>query len=158
MIKRIFCAVGLSLSAFSLCAQSTTPVAGGSAKNDQSGSMSYTVGQVDYLYSHSSQGNAVAGVQQPFDENLAFHSTCDGVELTLYPNPTVADFYVISDALDVKYPYMLSDMTGKILQEGNLDGEYTTIPMSGIVNGTFLLRIKCGDGKDDYSVFKVVKN
>lgn len=149
---------GLCFSVGSLCAQSTTPVAGGSAKNNQSGSMSYTVGQVDYLYSHSSEGNAVAGVQQPFDENLAFHSSCDGVELTLYPNPTVADFYVISDALDVKYPYILSDMTGKILQEGTLDGEYTTIPMSGIVSGTFLLKISCGDGKDDYSVFKVVKN
>lgn len=158
MIKRIFFAVGLSLSAVSLCAQSTTPVAGGSDQNEKSGSMSYTIGQVDYLYSHSMYASSVAGVQQPVDENLMSHSSCDGVALTLYPNPTVADFYVVSDVLDVKYPYMLCDMTGKVLQEGNLDGEYTTIPMSGIVNGTFLLRIKCGDGKDDYSVFKVVKN
>lgn len=158
MIKRIFFAVGLNLSAVSLCAQSTTPVAGGSAKNDQSGSMSYTVGQMDYLYSHSNQASAVAGVQQPVDENLVEHSTCDGVELTVFPIPTVANLQVVSDLQDVRYPFYLTDMTGKLFFEGTLDGEYTTIPTESLTPGAYLLKIVCGEGKKDYTTIKVIKN
>ncbi|MCQ2330912.1 MAG: T9SS type A sorting domain-containing protein [Paludibacteraceae bacterium] len=158
MIKRIFFAVGLSLSAVSLCAQSTTPVAGGSDQNEKSGSMSYTIGQVDYLYSHSMYASSVAGVQQPVDENLVEHSTCDGVELTVFPIPTVANLQVVSDLQDVRYPFYLTDMTGKLFFEGTLDGEYTTIPTESLTPGAYLLKIVCGEGKKDYTTIKVIKN
>lgn len=156
MIKRMFLAVGLSLPVGSLCAQSTMPASGGTARG-ANGSVSYTVGQVDYLFSSSISGNAVAGVQQPFDDNTAYHTNCDGVELTIFPNPTSADLYVSCDVLDASYPYMLTDMIGKILFEGELQGEYTTIPTSKLIDGAYLLKIICGEGKDDNSVFKIIK-
>lgn len=162
MIKQFMIAVGLCLMAGFFCAplsaQSTTPVCGGTAKTEKSGSMSFTIGQVDYLYSHSNIASSVAGVQQPFDENLLFHETCDGVELSLYPNPTVGDIFIISEEQDAQYPYILTDVSGRVWQEGHLDGEYTTIPMDAVVRGTYLLKIICGEGKKDFSVFKVIKN
>ena len=122
-VKTVFLVAGLLLATGSLCAQSTMPVCGGSDTNVQTGSMSYTIGQVDYLFSQSANGSAVAGVQQPFDENTAYHTSCDGVELTVYPNPTSENVYVVCDALDASYSYMVTDMTGKLFLVGRLEGE-----------------------------------
>lgn len=157
MTKRTLFAVGLCLMAESLCAQTTIPVGGGSNRNDETGSVSFSVGQVDYQFSASESGSAVAGVQQPFDDNTAYHTNCDGVELTIYPNPTSADVYISCDVLDAAYPYMLTELTGRILFEGNLAGEYTTVATSKLIAGSYLLKIICGEGKDDNSVFKIIK-
>lgn len=157
MVKRVFLITVLNLIVATICAQSAIPASGGTVKNDAQGSVSFTVGQIDYLFSKSTSGNAVAGVQQPFDENTAYHVDCDGVELTVYPNPTSADLYVVSDVLNVSFPYYLSDLNGKIFLEGNLNGDYTIVPTASLGAGGYLLTIVYGDGKDDVSTFKIIK-
>lgn len=157
MVKRIFFITLLNLIVATLCAQSTIPASGGTGKSGSKGSVSYTVGQIDYLFCKSTSGNAVAGVQQPFDENTAYHIDCDGVELTVYPNPTSADVYVVCDVLNVSFPYYLSDLNGKIFLRGNLNGDYTVVPTAYLGTGDYLLSVVYGDGKDDVSTFKIIK-
>lgn len=141
-----------------LSAQSNTVVCGGSDKNSKTGDMSYTIGQVDYLYTKNAYGGAVAGVNQPYEENFAHHLNCDGVELTLFPNPVHDNFYVQADIVDVHYAYVLTDAIGKLISEGKLTGEYTSFSLTGHPAGTYFLKIKYGGGSDDYSTFKIIKN
>lgn len=158
LVKRVAVVLVFSFVAGFLSAQSTTPVCGGSDKNFRTGSMSYTVGQVDYQLSQSKTNIAIAGVQQPFDENIAYNTTCDGIELMLYPNPITENAYVVCDALDASYAYTVTDMTAKLFIEGHLEGEYTTIPMTQLTPGAYLLKIVCGEGEEDFTVFKIFKN
>lgn len=142
----------------SLSAQSNTVVCAGADKNSKVGDMSYTIGQVDYLYTKNSHGGAVAGVNQPYEENFAHHLNCDGVELTLFPNPVHDNFYVQADLVDVHYSYVLTDVIGKLIAEGKLTGEYTAFSLTGYPAGTYYLKIKYGSGSEDYSTFKIIKD
>lgn len=112
-MKHTFIAV-IFLTSYTANAQKNTVSTGGDASGSN-GSVSYTVGQIDYLYVDNGTHNANAGVQQPFEfyavgiDELQFVTS-------LYPNPTHDQLH-----LNIDQPNNLSckiyDAAGKLVHE-----------------------------------------
>jgi hypothetical protein len=72
----------------------------------------------------------------------------------VYPNPA-ADFITISlDQIDSNLKYVLSDITGEQILTGQINEKQTTIPITSIKSGLYLLKICNDSGCNTYSIIK----
>ncbi|MCQ2193128.1 MAG: T9SS type A sorting domain-containing protein [Paludibacteraceae bacterium] len=131
-------------------------VAGGESSKNEHGSISFTIGQIDYLNAKANNGTYSGGVQQPADTELFdIKKMCDGVQITITPNPTPNEISIVTDDDYVSYSYELYDVTTKLLSKGEISGGYEKLDMTNLVDGVYLLKINCGG--DEYATFKIVK-
>lgn len=149
---------GILISASTLSyAQSNTVASGGDASGS-GGTLSYTIGQIDYNNQTSASGNTNQGVQQPFE----FYKITSGidesslVDVSLYPNPT--NEYIIlkiNTSLD-NLNYNLYDMTGRIVSKGIISSNETKIDARDYVPGQYQLIIN--QKEIEIESFKIIKN
>ncbi|MCF6306600.1 MAG: T9SS type A sorting domain-containing protein [Flavobacteriaceae bacterium] len=59
-------------------------------------------------------------------------------KLTVYPNPSNGIFNISHNFITSETPYQISDITGKIIQQGNITGEQSQIDISQSQNGVYL--------------------
>ena len=89
--KKVFALAGLLLSIglLQLQAQNNSVTAGGDASGS-GGSISYSIGQVDYIQATGSGGTANQGVQQPIEIYVLGNDEFSNIELSavIFPNPT----------------------------------------------------------------------
>lgn len=72
----------------------------------------------------------------------------------VYPNPA-DDFITISlDQIDSNLIYILSDITGEQILTGQINEKQTSIPITSIKSGLYLLKICSDSGCNTYSVIK----
>jgi hypothetical protein len=138
--------------------QQTLTPAGGEA-NGTGGTVSFTTGQIRNVTLESSAGIVSEGVQQPY-EILEVTGTgiSDGISLDaeLYPNP--AGDYIV---LKVDHPsseglsYQLVNMSGQVLEKGNLTQHETRIDMTRRGAATYLLQIFYQS--NEAKAFKIIK-
>lgn len=147
----------ISATTFSF-SQSNTVAAGGDASG-AGGSLSYSIGQIDYTNQTSASGNIHQGVQQPFEfyKNTSSIDEMNSPEMTLYPNPT-REFIIlnISSALLDKLTYDLYDMTGKLVSTGIIVSNETTIDTRNYAPGEYHLSIS--QQNEQIQSFKIIKN
>lgn len=149
------CLTCLALNSFS---QSNTVAAGGNASSS-AGSVSFTVGQIDYISQSGSGGNLNQGVQQPFEI-----SSTDGIydqnfsiSLTIGPNPT-SDILILSStiALEDDFHFYLFDLNGKTIIEKTKLSHYEEISLAHLPVGIYNLIVK--DSEKEIKLFKIIKN
>lgn len=58
--------------------------------------------------------------------------------LIVYPNPSNGKFNITHDFIASESPYQILDITGKLIQKGNLFGEHTLLDISQFENGIYL--------------------
>lgn len=96
-------------------AQTNTVAAGGDISNT-SGSVSYTIGQIDYISQTGSSGDINQGVQQPY-EIFALNSVNEissEISLIVGPNPTMDKLILTTDQTkNEDLFYSLFDNNGK---------------------------------------------
>lgn len=121
-------------------------VASGGEGSGSGGTVSYSIGQVSYETYNGSNGNLNQGVQQPFEIfvtliNPEFLS--DLTTITLLPNPavntvvlSVSDWNTIEGAL-----YNLTDITGKIIEKGNINSKDTSLDVSKLPEACYFLNV-----------------
>nr|MBS0037311.1 T9SS type A sorting domain-containing protein [Saprospiraceae bacterium] len=160
-VKKIIFGFGLFLflgfGTVQLQAQQAVVPAGGNASGN-SGSVSYTVGQVFYQTIDGPSAYATEGVQQPYEiYNL---TSVENLELTLevsiFPNPT-SDYLIIEldESVDRSMNYAVFDVSGKQVDNQLLSGIRTAIPTAGLSSGTYFIAIFREGEK--INTFKVVK-
>ncbi|MFH0866528.1 MAG: T9SS type A sorting domain-containing protein [Bacteroidota bacterium] len=149
------CLLGWGASSF---AQSGTVSAGGTATGT-GGSVTYTIGETNYINTTGFGGTITQGLQQPFEIYLP-----DGIEenslqteIGLYPNPT--NEYVIlsvtdADAIDLRY--QLYDVLGSLLLDKEIVGTETSIYMENYATATYFLKVL--NSKNESKEFKIIKN
>lgn len=71
--------------------------------------------------------------------------------LSISPNPFKDNFTINSAIVLQKEPYVIFDISGKILQKGTLSGSHFNIPLSGVQKGMYFLNIT-------NSTYKLIKN
>jgi hypothetical protein len=71
---------------------------------------------------------------------------------TLYPNPVV-DYLYLNNTPPGQYT--ITDMSGRVLRQGELSAGSNTIPMGGMAAGVYMIELSTEDGKRE--VRKVVK-
>lgn len=120
--------------------QSNTLSGGGDASGS-GGSVSYSIGQIDYSNSSGSGGSYNQGVQQPYEYFSAGLATPDQFKLSLYPNPT-SDYILIESLIHIdNLHYQLTDMNGKILLENVLNETETVLSLKEFAAGTYQLNV-----------------
>jgi hypothetical protein len=164
--KEIWIAVYVSISAASLQAQQAIVTAGGNSANN-SGSVSYSVGQTVYTYLVGTNGSVYQGVQLPYEISTVMSTSTaikEVVGITLnciaYPNP-VAD--VLTLAVDdnaffinSRVTLQIIDMSGKILDEQVIADPQTNISMINYTPGLYFLQVE--QNNNVIKTFKIIKH
>ncbi len=124
------------------------------------GKVSASIGQVFVNTNSSGSYYLVEGVQQPYEisvitSNEELHEIAE--QITVFPNPFI-------DAVNIKFEnglatnkcYVLVDMNGKLVRQGNINDNETQIDAAFLVKGTYLLSVV--SDKTLVKSFKIVKN
>jgi len=157
-IKFQFAFWATMLCAYSLQAQQSTTAAGGEASSTN-GTVSFSVGQVNYEAFENQDGISVsAGVQQSYQVFTGNDEITSGlnVNLVVFPNPTRDLITLRIDELpnETLY-YHLFDNTGKTLLTRQITSTDSFIDMARWPVATYHLRVMSKDAL--VKSFKIVK-
>jgi len=139
-------------------AQEHTMASGGNASGS-GGTVSYSIGQIDYVEASGSGGFANQGVQQPIEIYSLGVDENNNIELTtmMYPNPTT-NFVTLSitNELASDLSYHLSDLNGRIIKSDVVRSNQTTISMEELQAATYFLVV--ANNQSPLKIFKLIKN
>lgn len=134
-------------------------VSAGASASGTSGSVSYTIGQVDYTTATGGGVSITEGVNQPYEISIITGAENTSIQLhySVYPNPsrdhvTLLLENVSTDALS----YSLSTIQGKQLLLQKIENPSTVIPMEELANGIYFIRLF--NNNEEIKSFKVIKN
>ena len=142
----------------SLYGQVAVTPSGGNVRS-QSGSFSYTVGQVFYNSVSSASSVISEGVQQPWEITvISGIPEAYGISLNVlaFPNPVVDYLTLKMDGYNPEgITYQLFDMSGKLLESKAVYGPETRISMASKHPATYILRVV--DKHREIKAFRIVK-
>jgi hypothetical protein len=147
----------LFLLSANVIAQSSVNTSGGDASSAD-GSMSFTIGQVDFSNYANSSGEINLGVQQPFEILLvSVHENALNWHVDVYPNPTVDKVFVrMEDHSFGNIKYELYDATGRLLLSGTVEETIQAIEMERFSPATYLLKLSSNHAT--LKTFRLIKN
>lgn len=138
-------------------AQSGTITAGGDATGS-GGSVSFSVGQMDYISISSTDGTVYQGLQHPYEISevtSVSHQLLD-IAASLHPNPVKDYLYLnVPDELWQGLKITLIDIQGRSIHEEQLVDQTTIIAMQEMMPGTYFLIIQ--NEKNQIKSFKIIK-
>jgi hypothetical protein len=151
-----FCLVLFGVRA--LNAQENTDALGGMGYGP-GGSVSYSIGQIDYETATGTGGTITEGLQQPYEILIISGIEDNNINLNLevYPNPTT-DLIVLSvdNVNTLNMYYTIYNIEGKLIEKQELGGSKTTITMKELSNGIYFIKVL--QKNTELKVFKVIKN
>jgi len=156
MKNHLLC-TGMLLSGFAFGQQNAVTSGGDASGNG--GSVSYSVGQIDYISASGSSGNINQGVQQPFEIfSVGIEEIQFDVNVSLFPNPAVDQVIISLEAWEnYKNPvYNVTDEQGRIVRQGTITLTETSVQVSDLANACYYLNVSV----DNQLVksFKLVKS
>lgn len=158
MKKVMFTACLIGIISPSLKAQQGTVAAGGNASGTN-GSLSYSIGQIDYINISTAGGTITEGLQQPYEIYVitGIDQSAINLNFKVYPNPT-ADHVMLTAATlnNQPFSYILTDGQGKHLFHEKLIGNAAKIPMGELPSGIYFIQVI--DNDREIKSFKVIKN
>jgi hypothetical protein len=139
-------------------AQESANAAGGDATGS-GGTVAYSVGQVVYTAKSDPSGTVSQGVQQAYEIlSVGINETELNISLSVFPNPTADNLTLqISDYNNEKLTYQLSDMQGKLVNNGQVTAQQTQINTSSLPSATYFINVVNQENKKVQS-FKIIKN
>lgn len=149
----IFIFVGITF--YSISQQNSVP-SGGSASG-AGGSVSYSVGQLDYTSISGSTGNVNQGVQQPYEIYLVSGIQENFSPVTaVFPNPTNGLLTIQLKEVNQPLTIQLLDLTGRVIISSSLNSMETSIDLSNYASGEYLLNVTSGDAI--LNTLKIIKH
>jgi hypothetical protein len=138
-------------------AQSNT-VTTGSDSSNASGSISYSLGQIDYIASSSASTFMNQGVQQPFEiVTLSGNEIIDvQISAQVYPNPSVNQLIIsIQNYNYENLSYTLFDIRGRQIVGGKIINLETIVNMQPYASAAYILKL--ADNNKEIKTFKIIK-
>ncbi|MEI6766680.1 MAG: T9SS type A sorting domain-containing protein [Bacteroidota bacterium] len=148
----------LCAGVMNLTAQVSTASSGGDATGP-GGSVSYTIGQLDYVQSSGGGATVSQGVQQPYEIFSSSVEEMKGIELSasVMPNPVEG---VLTLTIDENHyqnlRWSLFDMQGRQIGNNAITSAVTTFQMGDLSSGNYFLKIS--DNQKEIKSFKIIKN
>ncbi len=133
-------------------------VASGGDYNGSNGTVSFSIGQIDYLNITSANGNVNQGVQQPYQilDNSIDQSDLN-VNITIGPNPSLNDLTVVTDFTNMKeVSGYISDQNGKIVKEKQILNSNPSFHLGDLSSGIYFLTLE--QNNQILKSFKIIKN
>lgn len=139
-----------------LFAQQSVNSSGGNGSGT-GGSLSFSLGQIDYVYANGSNGSVSQGVQQPFEIFMLGTNEIPEItlELSIYPNPTIDILYIKNKNVALEFIYQLFDVTGKLIASSTKMMRQDQIDVSSFQSGTYILNIKTNNNAS--KSYKIIK-
>lgn len=142
------------------CFGQSDVMSAGQSVSGTTGSVSYSVGQANYIHISGESGKVNQGVQQP---NLTFTVATEdpGLEniATLFPNPANESLYLKLDnqsSLQMDhFEYQLLDIKGELIKKQSIIDPLTNIQVAELTSGTYLLRVY--KNSEHQQSFKLIK-
>ncbi|KJD34628.1 hypothetical protein PK35_02290 [Tamlana nanhaiensis] len=135
--------------------------AAGHSVDNNSGSISFSIGQVFYASTSNSNFNLNEGVQQmlvPINtSNEDNNSEKVAIDMVIYPNPTT-DFVTLKAAglnFSKLNAYRIFNYQGKLIQESPIKLNETKIDLNYVTSGLYLIQVFVDDQL--WNTFKIVK-
>jgi len=159
-LKRILECFLIAICGGTFCdAQQTISTAGGEA-NGAGGTVSFTIGQMDYITLTSNSGIVSLGVQQPFEILvISGIDEAEGIslEISVYPNP-ISDFLrlKLGSYNFEKLYFKLYDFNGSLVRTGEILSKETVIQTGDLAPAVYYLQIN--DNENEVKTFKIIKN
>ena len=126
----------------------------GDSYTDSSASIDFTIGEVVSFTGSSIESNITQGFHQT---NWSFVSVVNHVpryEATIYPNPA-EDFLNIQASLYENVSYLLYDEMGKLILQGRLLSEKTSLDVNQLATGRYSLILN--NSKENLKTFNIIK-
>ncbi len=143
------------LCALTVSAQVGT-VAGGGDGTSSSGSIAFSLGQIDYAAASNGTGAINAGIQQPYE---IFVSAVDKdyaeLKMELFPNPATHFLNLSLGELIPNLHYQLISLDGRLIQDIQVIQNITQIDLQALPSAAYILNI-LNDAKI-VKTFKVIK-
>jgi hypothetical protein len=156
--KKILFGTGLVLGTLGMHAQQNTVASGGEAIG-LGGSVSFSVGQIDYITATGSGGRMTQGIQQPFEiYPVGVNDLKIELLASVFPNPT-RDGVTLRIPADMSVSdmgYRIFDLLGNLVMDKKVEGLDTVIDMADLSNATYLLKVY--NKENDLTTFKIIKN
>ena len=122
-----------------------------------SGSVSNSIGQLFYNTIVSNDGQVSAGVQQTYTVTNVGLNTNTLNNISVYPNPVSNNLTLtISNSID-NFGYNLYDFQGKLIIDGIILSEETTVSTSNLSGGTYFINVYNKQNQKSQT-FKIIKN
>lgn len=134
-------------------------VASGATAIGTTGTVTFSVGQLDYQTHNGSTGTITQGVQQPFEINPLAMDEVPQTQLTamVYPNPTVHNVTLLIKEYDfTNLEYLLIDVQGRIISKEKITQNETQINMAWLASAQYYLYLT--EGAKKIKSFKIIKN
>lgn len=120
-----------------------------------SGSVSYTIGQIDYASIPGSFIILYLGVQQVYDPYLV--SIDETTDISIWPNPVSTTLNIeVKSTKNLGILYQLYTIDGKLLLSKQSSDNRTSINMMSYAQATYVLMVRYADKKT--LKFKIIKN
>lgn len=148
----------LIVNTFTISAQENTITTGGESTGTN-GSVSYTIGQPFYTEVADQDNYLIEGVQQPYEVSIisGVENNTVNLSITAFPNPTTNYFTLESENWsDNATFYTVSNISGVLIQRGEIENKTTQIDISTLPNSTYFVTIK--DSKTVLKTFQVIKH
>jgi len=149
----------LSLNSKKAHSQQASTTTGGDIF-DTGGSVSYSIGQIDYTTNVGANGTISQGVQQPYEISvITAINASDKIELNanIYPNPTIDIILLTINKNKLENcSYQLFDNCGKILESKKISICTIEITMQQYASAIYYLKII--NNKEEIKTFKIIKN
>lgn len=155
--KILLLCVALQTGALGAFSQSNIVSAGGDASSS-SGSVSFSIGQVDYVQASSASGSISLGVQQPFEffQIIGVEELGRELNISAFPNPTSEFVQIQLDGNISNLQLHLYDAIGNLIQATNMNAIQVTLDLSSFSNGIYYLRVLNAENKQVKTI-KLIK-
>ena len=118
-------------------------VAAGGKASGTGGSVSYSIGQIDYKTTSGTDYTVNEGLQQPFEVSVVGIDEQPSIQLTAaaYPNPATQNLTLQLDASQSGLYYQLFDNNGKLLSSEQITSNKTVINMCTLATSEYFLKV-----------------
>ncbi len=155
-MKKYYLTIALISCGIHLNAQQNT-VASGNDATGTGGSVSITIGQIDYQSNSGTGGTINQGVQQPYEIfDVISVNELDLLITTIFPNPTNGIVQLTVSSIENNLEYALYDLSGRRLQQQLIDANQTNIDLSKLAAGEYLLQVS--NQSQQQKTLKIIKH
>jgi hypothetical protein len=139
-------------------AQSAAVAAGGEATGT-GGSVSFSIGEVDYITATGNTGRMTEGVQQPYEIFIitGIEESLVDLSLSVFPNPTRESVVLKVGPNDLdNMSFRLYDLLGNLLKDEKVMSTETVIDMNDLAMSTYFIKVM--NSETEIKTFKIIKN
>lgn len=147
---------------FGLCAFGSTMAfsqsnvtSGGGDENGSGGSVSYSVGQIDYAHVDGANNSWNEGVQQPFEFYQVSGFEENDLNVSIFPNPTEGKLVIRISNDNLNTLFKVYDAAGKLILTDRLIASETIIDLESYATGVYSIQIGTNE---QFNTYKLVKN